>query len=233
MIAVPEHSHTGESQSNGAAGRAVQMFEDQTRTLKSALEEHIGWEIPVDHPLFGWILHHAAFLLTKFHVGNDGLTGYQRLHGKGSLDRVAEFGERVMWYVPVKRRLKHEPKWRNGIFVGRSWNSDQNYVALMDGSITRARAMVRVVPSRRWDLPRLQRVSGTLCDLAATCNLGDVEALPDPHRGPVQLPDDGPEVDDHVGVRRIPILPRGLANHGCSDDCTRCRYKGWSDDLGP
>ena len=75
VIAVSEHSHTGESQSNGAAERAVKMVEDQTRTLKSALEEHIGWEIPVDHPLFGWILHHAAFLLTKFHVGNDGLTG--------------------------------------------------------------------------------------------------------------------------------------------------------------
>ena len=36
--AVPEYSAVGESASNGKAERAVQMVEDQVRTLKSALE---------------------------------------------------------------------------------------------------------------------------------------------------------------------------------------------------
>ena len=49
MIAVPEHSHPGESRSNGLSERAVQTLEDQTRTLKVALEARLGVAIPVYH----------------------------------------------------------------------------------------------------------------------------------------------------------------------------------------
>ena len=64
-LAVPEHSHVGESQSNGASERAVQLVEDLARTLKSALEERIGWTIPATHALMQWLLRHASYLLTK------------------------------------------------------------------------------------------------------------------------------------------------------------------------
>ena len=60
-----------------------------------------------------------------------------RLHGKGThLDRICEFGEKVHWYVPKKRRTKLEAKWRNGISLSRSWNSDQNVIGLADGTVT-------------------------------------------------------------------------------------------------
>ena len=72
------------------------------------------------------------------------------MHGRCSLERIAEFGERVLWYVPKKRRGKLEPRWRNGVFLGRAWNSDQNYVGLLDGTVVRARALHRVIPSLRW-----------------------------------------------------------------------------------
>ena len=39
--AVPEESAPGESASNGAAERAVQMVEDQLRTMKLALEHRL------------------------------------------------------------------------------------------------------------------------------------------------------------------------------------------------
>ena len=50
LVAVPEHSHAGESQSNGLAERAVQMIEDQARTVKLALEDEFQWVIPIEHP---------------------------------------------------------------------------------------------------------------------------------------------------------------------------------------
>ena len=136
--AVPGNTLPGESRSNGAVKRAVQIVEVQARTLLAALSDRIGWEIPAEHPIMHWLVHHSAYLLTRFHAGEDGLTPYQRLHGKSAPDRIAEFGERVLWFVPVKRRAKLEPKWRNGMFIGRAWGSDQNFVALMDGSVTRA-----------------------------------------------------------------------------------------------
>ena len=59
-LAVPEHSHAGESQSNGAAERYVQTVEDQSRNLKAALEDRLGWKIPFDHPIVHWIIYQSA-----------------------------------------------------------------------------------------------------------------------------------------------------------------------------
>ena len=56
QLAAPEHSHTGESQSNGYAERAVQLVEDQARTLKAALEDRMQTRIPCDHALMRWLI---------------------------------------------------------------------------------------------------------------------------------------------------------------------------------
>ena len=121
LTALPEHSGVGESQSNGAVEKAVQMVKNQLVTLKLALEDRLSWEIPLDHPIIHWLIHHAAYVLTRVVPGENGLTQYQRMHGRTSMDRIAEFGERVLFFVPAKRRRSLEPKWRNGIFIGRAW----------------------------------------------------------------------------------------------------------------
>ena len=116
-LAVPGHSHTGESQSNGQAERSVQMVEDMVRTLKAALEDRLEIRIESTSPSMRWLFMHAGFLLSKYHVGPDHMTGFMRLHGKTShLDRLAGFGEHVLWFVPAKRRTKLERKWRSGTF---------------------------------------------------------------------------------------------------------------------
>ena len=99
----------------GGAERAVQLVENQARTLLSALEDRLQWEIPAEHAIMHWLIRHAAYLLTKFHIGADHMTGYQRLHGKGSSERTAELGEHVLIYVPKKRRKKLDPIWRHGL----------------------------------------------------------------------------------------------------------------------
>ena len=126
-------------------------------------------EILVQHPLIHWLVHHAAYVLTRFVPGDDGLTPYHKMHGRTSMDRIAEFGERVLWFVPAKRKRSLEPKWRNGIFIGRAWGSDQNFIALLDGSVTRARAMVRTTPALRWDTQRCKNVAGTPIQAERCC----------------------------------------------------------------
>ena len=223
-LAVPEHSHPGESRSNGLAERSVKLVEDQVRTLKSAYEDRLQWKIPANHPLLHWSIHHAAYLITKYHVGTEGMTRYQRLHGKCSMERIAEFGKRIVWFVLVKRRAKLDPRWRNGLLLGRSWNTDQNYIALLDGSIVRARAMVRVIPDIRWDSHRAKRVTGKLFSLHDT-SIDQIEESLDPHRG-VERRADGPESDDQPEPlhRRLPILQRDLTKYGFTDGCLKCRY---------
>ena len=51
FIVVPEVSAVGESQSDGIAERAVQAFEDDLRTLKSAFEERVGERLGAAHPV--------------------------------------------------------------------------------------------------------------------------------------------------------------------------------------
>ena len=65
LCAVPEYSAIGESASNGRAERAVQMIEDQARTLKSALETRIGARIGSTHPVMAWLIRHSAIILNR------------------------------------------------------------------------------------------------------------------------------------------------------------------------
>ena len=64
-IAVPEHSHVGESASNGLAERAVQMFENQFLTLKHALELRLKSPIDIRHPCITWLVHHVGYVLSR------------------------------------------------------------------------------------------------------------------------------------------------------------------------
>ena len=107
-----------------------------------------------------------------------------RLHGRAChFDKIAELGECVMWYVPAKRRTKLEPRWRSGVFLGRSRNTDANFIGLADGSVTTARAMVRVAESERWVADTLFAITGVPMSRGAV-NFDVVEGAVDPHRGP-------------------------------------------------
>ena len=57
---IPENSPVGDSQSNGAAEKAIQTFGAQLRTMKLALEEKIQVAMPVGHPLMIWLAHHTG-----------------------------------------------------------------------------------------------------------------------------------------------------------------------------
>ena len=87
-VAVPEHSHPGESQSNGMAERAIREVMDEVRTLKMSLEQRVKGHLANDHPVMAWLIEHAAYLLNRCKLGTDGRTAYGRLHGKESLARL-------------------------------------------------------------------------------------------------------------------------------------------------
>ena len=153
--AVPEESAPGESQSNGAAERAVQLVEDQVRTLKLALEHQIGVKVPMEHPIMMWLIEHAAMTLTNFHPGSDdNLTGYERLHGHAYNARMPEFGESIMWYVPKAVRHKLDPRWRLGCFLGvlleqrRELHHDQRRLCGQGRSYDKAGRIEKVVGGR-------------------------------------------------------------------------------------
>ena len=112
--AVPEHSAVGESQSNGRAEVAVQTVEDQLRTLKHALEHHIGARIPSTHPVMMWMAEYTGTILTKYSIDTDGTTPYQHLHGRRVAERLVQFGEKILFHIPAKKRANLDIRWTPG-----------------------------------------------------------------------------------------------------------------------
>ena len=50
QVAVPEHSHPGESQANGKAERTIQLVEDHVRTMMAAFEFRFKTKLSNTHP---------------------------------------------------------------------------------------------------------------------------------------------------------------------------------------
>ena len=90
-----ECSPAGDSRANGRAERAVQTVEKQVRILKLALDEAVG-ATSVAHPIFTWLILHAADVLTKFKVRPDGLTAYEYFNGRAYSGLMVDFGTLVL-----------------------------------------------------------------------------------------------------------------------------------------
>ena len=64
---------------------------------------------------------YVGVLLSRYSVGADGKTGYERLKGKAASSPGLEFGERVHWRsnAPAKdRKNKLDSEWKDGVFLG-------------------------------------------------------------------------------------------------------------------
>ena len=69
---VVELSKAYDSKSNGRAEGTVRRLEEQVRTMKIALDAALGIELEVLHPVFEWLVEHAADVLNKTEVASDG-----------------------------------------------------------------------------------------------------------------------------------------------------------------
>ena len=118
MQMVPEWSAVGESASNGRAERAVQQVEDMLRTYLHSLESRISRKLNSSHDIVRWMVEHVMNMLNRYTINPDGVSPYAALHGKRAVERHAEFGEKVFWFVPRRVRAKLSMRWRLGTFVG-------------------------------------------------------------------------------------------------------------------
>ena len=118
---ILENSPVGDSRANGAAERAVQAVAEHVRVIRRGLEQRLGLKLSGKHPLTSWLVEHAADLLSRFQVGDDGRTGYERPKGKKCKQEVAEFGEKVRYQYNLKAKAKDdkmEVRWGEGSTSG-------------------------------------------------------------------------------------------------------------------
>ena len=216
----------GESQSNGKAEAAVKTFQDHLRVMKGALESRISARIPSQHPVMKWLVEYVGVIMNKYAIQPDGKSAYHNLHGRKVSERLAEFGEVVMHYVPKKRRAKLDQRWTTGIFLGTTMHSNENFVALSNGCVVRGRAITRVRPDQRWNRDLVQAIRGTPVEPLSRDDT-DVETFDNPHdhaREPDQDARDADVVGHDRAKLRTRILASDIDEFGASPGCPRCRH---------
>ena len=96
-------SPVGDSIANGSIERANQTIQRQIRAIKDCFERQIGATTGLDSSVLKWLVRHAAWTLTTFHVGSDGKTAHQRIRGKPFNQHIAAFGEQILFKPHMTR----------------------------------------------------------------------------------------------------------------------------------
>ena len=168
---------------------------------------------------FEWLVEHAADILTKYPVGKDGRTPYERVKKKKYGGEMFEFGSVVLVKLQGKLHggLMRE-RWVRAIWLGKRWSSDEHVVSLASGKVVRARDARPEPDDRAFDLVLFKSVKGTPSNPAAADDGEDV--LRDVQRAPVQRPQEPVAASIPRGV----IIHRSyLEKFGYTNTCAKCR----------
>ena len=99
---IIEEAPKGDSKGNGFAERAVQQLEEIVRVHKLALENRVGQKIPIGHPCLAWLVRHAADVVNRYLIMQDGTTAYERVKRRKYTAEMMEFAHPVLHRVSGK-----------------------------------------------------------------------------------------------------------------------------------
>ena len=212
--AMEEHPPPYDPQANGGIEIGVKLVKGHLRTMRSALEARVGYRVPVSHPLMSWLVTYSANILTWFSKGKDGRTAYHRVRGRAFNGKLLHFGEKCRY----KCRDGGGDRWSYAVFVGRDNLNGQH--VLFDGrleKITRARTLMRLPNSQKWDSELLAAVNCGPFDLhvakpAEAIFKDKIESRDQPVDAPVRL------------ARRIYLKPSDFDTFGYTPGCPRCEH---------
>ena len=185
-------------------------LEGLLRTMRSDLMEKTGENFFVKLLWASWLVRHCAWSLTRFAIGADGQTDFQRQLGK-----TACFGEAICHRILLRIQTKMEPRWEaDGVFLGKLDLSDEVTVGTPKG-IEMTRSFRRMTEHRQWNPETLRMFVG------------------------VPWNPRGNTTDTPGGIRKRYITRALVQAHGATDGCPasqgdgqvhvpRCR-KGFED----
>ena len=157
---TPLRPPVGEHQSSGSIEDAVKLVKGLVRVHHRALENAIGASIPSRHPIFTWLAEHVGDILTKYTVGKDGRTPYERLIGRKVREELLSFGEQV-WYKKKRGSVGDlDSQWGEGIWVGRRWGTVTNLILTSEGALE-ARDIRRRPDPEKWSRQAIEAVRAT------------------------------------------------------------------------
>ena len=223
---IPEAPAKGESKSNGEIEEAGKTVREFAVVLKDMIEHKANIKIEQDDIIVPWMVRWSAMMISRYMVGKDGKTGYERRRGRRCKIPVVPFGETV-WYKQVRenkdRKDKFNSEWEEGVWLGHARNSNEAVIGLSDG-VVRAYAIKRQDEGNRWQPEKIKGIRGT-------------PSQPDPNKPglyiPVRVRFDPVLADipveqvqeTEVRTRRERITKRTLNKYGYTAGCDGCLYK--------
>ena len=133
------------SQSQGSIERYHRTLLGQVRTLTQQVADNYSITISNTHPILPWIIRHAAYLLNRYAVHNDGRTSFQRRWQKAHKQPLCEIAETVQYMIPtLKTQPKLAQRFYKGIWLGRDTMTGESIIGV-PGRILRVRTIRRQI----------------------------------------------------------------------------------------
>jgi hypothetical protein len=154
------------SASNGRAERTIQTVRRQAVCIRLDLERRYGMTIDSNHPVWPWLVRHAAWTQARFHVKSNGRTCFQELHDSHYKSELVPFGETVLFMMQrdiakvTGRPRKADAVMHRGIWLGRTDEADDCLIGTAQG-ITRARTVRRLEAGKNHDKDLFSKLAGT------------------------------------------------------------------------
>ena len=143
LVANPKiRDHASNSYVEGTVHRLRQM----STVLLCALEERLGLEVFVNHPLVSWSFTHSAWLMNRF-ITYGNLTPFEVASGRPYQGKLCDFAEPVLAWVYIAPGPKGGSRWEDGIFLGKSLSNDM-FIIGMKNTIRLTRSIKRI--NRDW-----------------------------------------------------------------------------------
>ena len=125
-----------ESQSNGTVEEAGKTVREFTLIFKDVIEKKALMKIDDGMEIAPWMIRGAAVNISRFQVGIDGMTPYERRRGRKCRVPIVCLGEKI-WYKKrdcPEDRSKSEPGWEKAVWFGHTRDSNESVVGTPDGA---------------------------------------------------------------------------------------------------
>ena len=219
-----EQPPPGESQANGRVEEAGKTIRSYIRVLKDMVEHKTGKKLNTDAPVLQWMVRWAAMLHSRFRLGTDGMTAYQRQRGRKCRMEVIPFGETVYYRKLDENEGKNklETKWDEGVWLGHTRGSNEFLIGTKDG-VVRAWATKRRPEEERWSSDNIHAIQGTPARPNPKMPGNDIPVhilLPEPA---TEGPPDPEPARAEDGPRRAYLKKKDFERYGYTENCEGCR----------
>ena len=107
---TPHQPPGREHQAKGAAEEAGNTIRDNARVLHIDLQANIRKHIEPDEPTMPWLIRWAAMVISRYVLGKDKNTPYEKQLGRAFHVEIVRFGETVLYRMPEVARYRHQAR---------------------------------------------------------------------------------------------------------------------------